>query len=108
MKRKSSGKYKNKKTGGFASKKEHNRFVELQVLERCGEIFDLETQTEFELIPKQAGERAVTYTADFAYRDKAGKIVVEDVKYSFTRKLPVWIIKRKLMLWVHGIRVLET
>lgn len=102
-------KYKNTKTDGFDSKKERDRYFELCLLEKAGVISGLRKQVEFELIPKQDGERAVTYKADFVYLDtETGKTVVEDVKSDFTRKLPVWAIKRKLMLWVRGIRVLET
>ena len=88
----------------FDSKAEAARWQELQLLERAGEITELERQVEYELIPKQKGERAVKYIADFRYVDNEGKTVVEDTKGV---KTPVWIIKRKLMLRVHGIRVRE-
>ena len=88
----------------FDSKAEAARWQELQLLERAGEITELERQVEYELIPKQKGERAVKYIADFRYIDHDGKTVVEDTKGV---KTPVWIIKRKLMLRVHGIRVRE-
>lgn len=52
-------------------------------------------------------ERAVTYAADFVYRDAAGTLVVEDVKSDYTRHEKDYIIKRKLMLHVHGIRIKE-
>ena len=86
------------------SKAEAARWQELQLLERAGEITELERQVEYELIPKQKGERAAKYIADFRYIDHDGKTVVEDTKGV---KTPVWIIKRKLMLRVHGIRVRE-
>ena len=88
----------------FDSKAEAARWQELQLLERAGEITELERQVEYELIPKQKGERAVKYIADFRYKDHEGEVVVEDTKGV---KTPVWIIKRKLMLRVHGIRVRE-
>ena len=88
----------------FDSKAEAARWQELQMLERAGEITELERQVEYELIPKQKGERAVKYIADFRYIDNDGNTVVEDTKGV---KTPVWIIKRKLMLRVHGIRVRE-
>ena len=88
----------------FDSKAEAARWQELSLLERAGEITELERQVEYELIPKQKGERAVKYIADFRYVDHEGKTVVEDTKGV---KTPVWIIKRKLMLRVHGIRVRE-
>ena len=88
----------------FDSKAEAARWQELQLLERAGEITELERQVEYELIPKQKGERAVKYIADFRYIDHEGKTVVEDTKGVRT---PVYILKRKLMLRVHGIRVRE-
>ena len=88
----------------FDSKAEAARWQELLLLEHAGEITELERQVEYELIPKQKGERAVKYIADFRYVDNDGKTVVEDTKGV---KTPVWIIKRKLMLRVHGIRVRE-
>ena len=88
----------------FDSKAEAARWQELSLLERAGEITELERQVEYELIPKQKGERAAKYIADFRYVDHEGNTVVEDTKGV---KTPVWIIKRKLMLRVHGIRVRE-
>lgn len=95
----------------FASGREAGRYCELKFLERSGEITDLELQKEFVLIPaqydkkKKCIERACKYVADFCYYDKrAGKHVVEDAKGFKTRD---YIIKRKLMLYVHGIRITE-
>jgi hypothetical protein len=85
--------------------KEANRWCELKLLERAGKIYDLKRQVKFELIPKQEGERAVYYIADFVYHNaEDGKKVVEDTKGKKTEK---YIIKRKLMLWVHGIKINE-
>lgn len=69
----------------------------------AGEISNLRTQESFMLIPKQKGERAVTYLADFTYMQDGIK-VVEDVKSKATIT-PAYIIKRKLMLFVHDIRI---
>ena len=88
----------------FDSKAEAARWQELCLLERAGEITELERQVEYELIPKQKGERAVKYIADFRYVDHEGETVVEDTKGVRT---PVYILKRKLLLWVHGIRIRE-
>ena len=91
------------KTNGYASKKEANRARELELWAKCGAITDLRQQVTYELIPKQEGERSVTYRADFVYRNE-GALVVEDTKGFRTKD---YIIKRKLMLWIHGIRVTE-
>lgn len=102
-------KYRNRKTEidgiVFDSKREAQRYAELQLLQRAGKIRDLSMQVEFELIPKQDGERACKYKADFVYHmADTGKMVVEDVKGKRTRE---YIIKRKLMLWRHGIKIVE-
>lgn len=97
-------KYRNIRSEGRASKRENKRAQDLRLLEKLGEISDLEEQVKYELIPKQEGERAVTYTADFRYRDKEGKLHVEDSKGFKTQQ---YIIRRKMMLYFHGIRVEE-
>lgn len=97
-------KYGAVRSGVYASKREARRAGELTLMEKCGLISDLEQQVKFELVPKQAGERAVTYTADFRYREN-GQIVVEDSKGMKTQQ---YVIRRKLMLFVHGIKVRET
>lgn len=89
----------------FDSIKEGERYLELKLLLKAGKIRDLQIQVEFELIPKQAGEQACKYKADFVYHmADTGKMVVEDVKGKRTRE---YIIKRKLMLWRHGIKIVE-
>ena len=90
----------------YDSKKEARRHRELLLLERANKITNLERQVKFELIPKQDGERACTYVADFVYENvDTGERVVEDTK-GF--KTEVYRIKKKLMLWVHKIRIIET
>lgn len=90
----------------YDSKKEARRHRELLLLERANKITNLERQVKFELIPKQDGERACTYVADFVYTNvDTGERVVEDTK-GF--KTEVYRIKKKLMLWVHKIRIIET
>ena len=88
----------------FDSVKEFHRWGCLRLLERAGRISDLRRQVSFELIPKQKGERACSYVADFVYYEN-GQLVVEDCK-GF--KTEVYRIKKKLMLWVHGISIKET
>jgi len=87
----------------FQSRKEAKRYQELKLMQRAGLISDLRRQVKFELIPKQQGERAVSYIADFVYSED-GQTVVEDVKGVRT---PVYRIKKKLMLWRHGVRIRE-
>jgi hypothetical protein len=88
----------------FDSQKEYDRWCNLRLLERAGMISDLRRQVSYELIPKQTGERSCNYVADFVYQEN-GELVVEDCKGFRTE---AYKIKRKLMLWVHGIRIKET
>ena len=117
-------KYKNQKVTflgiEFDSQLEANRYGELVLMQRAGEISELRRQVEYELIPSQREpdtigprgglkpgkviERAVYYIADFVYKDKQGNTVVEDTKGV---KTPDYTIKRKLMLWIHKIRIKE-
>lgn len=87
----------------FDSKHEAERYAKLKLLQRSGRIQNLQRQVPFELVPRQGKERAVKYIADFVYEEN-GKIIVEDAKGLRPRD---YIIKRKLMLWVHGIKVRE-
>lgn len=110
MARRSWSKFSNEKTeDGYASKREAKRAKELAFLLRAGVITDLEQQIAYELVPAQhdeAGkliERSVRYIADFRYRER-GELVVEDAKGMQTRE---YIIKRKLLLFRHGIRIKE-
>lgn len=78
-------------------------------MEQAGMITDLQEQVKFELLPSQRGpdgkvaERKVTYTADFCYKQN-GELVVEDSKGFRTQQ---YVLRRKMMLWFHGIAVRE-
>lgn len=121
-------KYKNKKITyegeTFDSRREYNRFLELKILEKAGEISTLRRQVKFVLIPAQYEsfarygkrgqrlsngqkciERECAYVADFVYIDnRENKKVVEDAKGMRTKE---YIIKRKLMLQKYGIKIKE-
>lgn len=98
----------------FDSKKEAERYFDLCMLEKAGEIKDLRRQVEYELIPahvKSNGkkEQKCTYVADFTYiNNKTGGFVVEDVKgLKKGAAYQVFVIKRKLMLDRYGIEIKE-
>lgn len=117
-------KYNNKKIEidgiTYDSKKEAKRHQELIFLERTGEINDLRRQVKFVLIPSQREpdtigsrggihkgkviEKECSYIADFVYKTVDGITVVEDTKGFRTTE---YIVKRKLMLYIHGIRIKE-
>lgn len=94
----------------FDSKREAKRYCELKLLERAGEIKNLERQVKFVLIPSQridgkVVERECSYIADFKYQDAhTGELIVEDTKGVRTKD---YIIKRKLMLSVYKIKISE-
>ena len=108
----------------FDSKKESNRYLELKLLERGKVISDLRTQVEFELLPNQYAteerygkngrrlkdkeillERKCCYVADFVYTDnRTGETVVEDTKGFKTAD---YILKKKMLLYFHGIHIVE-
>ena len=83
--------------------KEANRWCELNLLLKAGYIADLQRQVKYQLLPKQDGERAVYYVADFVYTEN-GKKVVEDVKGMKTKE---YRLKKKMMLYFHGIKIKE-
>lgn len=123
-------KYRSKKTccnqgHQHDSKHEAMRCDELSLLERAGEIRELQQQVKYILIPSQHEvssekykkgpkkgqlkpgeliEKECAYYADFDYYTKSGEHVVEDTKGVKTKD---YIIKRKLMSWVYNIRIRE-
>ena len=108
------------------SLKEARRWSELLLLERAGVISNLRRQVKYVLIPKQEEtfarygkdgkrlkdgtrtlEKECSYIADFVYT-KDGETVVEDVKgYKRGGAYNLFSCKRKLMLYIHHIRVRE-
>lgn len=106
----------------FDSKREAARYQELLLLEKAGDIKDIRRQVKYVLIPAQYEhpesttkkgrgrciERECVYIADFVYKtilpDGDTLTIVEDTKGFRTKD---YIIKRKLMLSVYGIRIRE-
>ena len=106
-------KYNN--SGHGSSLKERNRAAVLELMQKKGLISGLQKQVVYSLIPAQYGEvdgkrkcleRACNYRADFVYYDvEKQQLVVEDTKGFRTTE---YVIKRKLMLHEHGIKIKET
>lgn len=98
----------------FASKREARRYMDLWLMQRAGEITHLQTQVTYPLLPRQVHpdgtkERAIDYVADFVY-EQDGKTVVEDSKGlrdTSSAIYRVFVMKRKMMLYFHGITVRE-
>lgn len=85
-------KYNNTKYHGFDSEAEYRRFRELLLLEKVGQISELETQVPYTLLEKQPGQRAIKIVVDFQYVE-GGKPVVEDFKGFRTQ---VYLMKKKM------------
>jgi len=76
----------------FNSPAEARRYAELKSAEQAGFIHDLELQPAYPCVVN--GVLVCTYRADFRYRTKDGKEVVEDVKGN---KLQVVKLKKRLV-----------
>lgn len=110
----------------FDSRKEARRWQELLLLSRAGVIQNLQRQVKYVLIPSQYEtyerygkngnklqdgrrliERECSYVADFVYTEN-GETVVEDAKgYKGGESYKLFALKRKLALYIHGIRIKE-
>lgn len=97
-------KYRNRRTNGYASRKEADLAVKLHALAKSGVIHNLQEQVPFVVLDKQEGERAVKYVADFVYTDSAGQKVVMDAKGFRT---PVYKLKAKLFRAKYGFPITE-
>lgn len=88
----------------FASKKERDRYNELDLLRRAGYITKLDLQVRYPLVVKKV--RIGVYVADFVYveKDKVGR-VVEDVKGFRT---PLYQMKKRLMKALYGVEIRES
>jgi hypothetical protein len=90
----------------FDSQKEARRWGELKLMERAGLITDLTLQPVFPIVVN--GQKICKYIGDFSYYEGDPAVhVVEDVKSEFTRKLPVYRLKNKLLKAVHGVEIRE-
>ena len=107
--------------GTYDSQLEFARFIFLSNREKEGEITNLRRQVEYLLIPAQYGteikhlktkdkevrvllERSCSYIADFVY-ERNGETIVEDCKGAKGIITEAAKIKKKLLLWVHGIEL---
>lgn len=107
-------KYNNKKIDDFDSLREKKFYDELLLLQTAQDddvrVIDIQRQVKFELIPEQYDEngniieKSCSYIADFVVTRASGKVEVFDVKGVRTS---TYIIKRKLMLFLKGIQIIE-
>ena len=105
------------------SEKEYYRWVMLRQAEKQGLITSLQRQVVFTLLPAITEEQTVqlktktktvtktvqqpvTYRADFVYI-KDGQQIVEDVKGSPRMLTPEYLLKKKMMRALLGIKIKE-
>ncbi len=86
----------------FHSKREARRYQDLRLLERAGEISNLQRQVRFPI--RINGELVTTYVSDFTY-EQDGKVIVEDSKGWRT---DTYKLKKKLVKASYGVDILET
>ena len=94
----------------FASQAEARRYQELLLSGLAGDLTDLEIQPRFRI--EVNGRHICDYVADFRYTlagaaPSGSPDVVEDVKSAWTRTLPVYRLKKKLMSAAYDIEVYE-
>jgi hypothetical protein len=99
------------------------RYIILKDAENKGVISDLRMQVKFELIPAvketyiqhlktkdkectRTLQLPITYTCDFAYI-KDNELVIEDVKISKSMLPKEYVIKKKMMFALKGIKIRE-
>lgn len=94
----------------FDSKKELERYIELELLEKAGKIKHLQVQVIFRfdaLNFKSIFKSCPRYIADFVYFDVEKNCkVVEDTKSKATKSLPVFKYKKALMKYFFNIEVI--
>ena len=91
----------------YDSKKEAHRSFELDMLEKAGEISNIEYQPPFPIVINKV--KVCLYKADFKYTEKDGTVIIEDVKgYKKGSAYAMFRLKKKLVLAVYGIDILET
>ncbi len=109
--RRSRSKYNNKKTYigdlKFDSEAEAQRYLELEIMEKAGQIANLELQPKFPIIINNV--KICSYWADFRYdtlneQGRPDRTIVEDVKGMRT---DVYKIKHKLAFAHLGVEVIE-
>lgn len=91
----------------FDSKREFLRYMDLKLLEKAGEIFDIQVHPKYPItiggIPIMVAlnqhkpwGRHLTYEADFEYIQD-GEVVIEDVKMQSGHRTDTYKLKRALM-----------
>jgi len=87
----------------------HHQTLELarKASDPAMQVVEIRRQVPYLLLEKQEGERAIQYFADFVVHYADGHVEVQDTKSPPTRANPTYVMKRKMMLRFHGVRIVE-
>lgn len=98
-------KYGNKRTEGYASKREYKVACDLKALQQAGKISELEEQVWLELLPKLPPEypKPLCYVADFIYVEN-GQRIIADAKGVRTEG---YRIKKRILKQLLGLDIKE-
>lgn len=89
----------------FDSIKELTRYKHLLILQKAGEIKDLQRQVTFTLNINE--DKIAKYICDHQYVIcKTGEKIIEDVKSSATARISTFRLKKKMMKAILGIDIL--
>lgn len=88
----------------YDSKREAEIGNDLRIRELGHEISELKHQVPFSF--ELNGILICRYFADFTYIEN-GKLVVCDIKSKITAKIPMYVLKKKMMRAFHNIEILE-
>lgn len=100
----------------YRSEKEYKFHTQCQVQTKAKDphqrIVKIEREVYYQLVPSQrnadgSSERAMGYFLDFRLTYADGRLEHVDVKSPATRRLALYVAKRKLMLERHGIQIHE-
>ena len=98
----------------FDSQREAKRYGELKLLQKAGEISNLQLQMPYKLVDsvKLDGRKkpSIRYIADFVYWIYAEDdyyTIIEDAKSPHLRKNPVYRLKKHLLKAIHGMEIKE-
>lgn len=86
----------------FDSIKEANYYSKLILLQKAGEVVSFDLQPKYDIIVN--GIKCGFYKADFRVYWKSGDVRIIDVK---GMRLPVYILKKKLVEALYGIKIIE-
>ena len=89
----------------FDSKREMLRWCDLQLLERAGEIHNLERGKSYSV--EINGYHFCKYTPDSSYVTREGTLVFEDVKSSGTAKDTAYRLRKKAFELSYGVKIKE-